>query len=200
MITLLIHDPQQPQSLDQSSFAGLPVQSIDESLKWPVCQTCAGQMQYQGKLKTELGLALLFICPNDPGMCDEWDANSGGNKVVIVTGNHLEPLHPIDKEVALRDAAEYSVSPVKTAYTDYEVARSSWSGGQRQVLGQLYGAPSWLQHDETPSCDRCQQPMRFVAQLEEGPAYQTQMNFGGGGVGYLFDCATDRTAKFLWQS
>ena len=74
-------------------------------------------------------------------------------------------------------------------------ARENWKGNKRDVLGQLYGEPSWIQGDETPECDCCNKPMRFVAQLEEGPDHRTAMNFGGGGVAYLFDCKQGKTAK-----
>ena len=42
--------------------------------------------------------------------------------------------------------------------------------------------------------------MRFLAQLEEGPDWRTEMNFGGGGCGYVFDCTCrSGSAKLLWQ-
>ena len=67
------------------------------------------------------------------------------------------------------------------------------------MLGQLAGAPSWLQGDETPVCAACQNRMRFVAQLEEGPDHNTAMNFGGG-CAYVFDCSCGAaTGKMLWQ-
>ena len=61
------------------------------------------------------------------------------------------------------------------------------------------GVPSWLQHDETPTCPPCAQPMSFMAQLEEGRDYRTAMNFGGDGCGYAFACAPCKEGPFLWQ-
>ena len=29
------------------------------------------------------GTMLIFMCGNDPGMCAEWDATSGGNQALI---------------------------------------------------------------------------------------------------------------------
>ncbi|MFB7113316.1 hypothetical protein [Streptomyces sp. NPDC056190] len=69
----------------------------------------------------------------------------------------------------------------------------------RDVLGQLGGVPSWLQHDETPACPSRAQPMSFMAQLEEGRDHRTAMNFGGGGCGYVFVCASCEEGSFLWQ-
>jgi len=68
-----------------------------------------------------------------------------------------------------------------------------------EVLGQVGGQPAWLQNDETPVCSVCDQPMSFVAQLEEGHDHQTAANFGGGGCGYGYRCDTCRNAAFLWQ-
>ncbi|WP_285277851.1 hypothetical protein, partial [Klebsiella pneumoniae] len=55
------------------------------ALDWPVCATCDGPMQFLGQLRLEQPdrLALVFMCQNDPGMCDEWEA-FGGNAVVLV--------------------------------------------------------------------------------------------------------------------
>ncbi|GAB3757188.1 hypothetical protein GCM10028817_28750 [Spirosoma pomorum] len=156
-------------------------------------------MQYQGKIKTDAGLELIFMCNNDPGMCDEWDANGGGNKVMLVEGLQLEPFYPTEGELSIRDTSEYSTDIIEIAAEEYYDAKESWGGEDEKVLGQLYGAPSWLQSDETPTCDTCRQPMRFVAQLEEGPSTIELMNFGGGGIGYLFDCVEHKSAKFLWQ-
>ena len=33
---------------------------------------------------------LLFQCQNDPGMCDEWDASSGGNAALLADGRVVE--------------------------------------------------------------------------------------------------------------
>ncbi|MEZ0543175.1 hypothetical protein [Fibrella arboris] len=199
MPTLLIYNPDSPTSLESTSFAGSPVQQVGLPVEWPICRSCNSEMQYQGKLKTDLGLELLFICNSDPGMCDEWDANGGGNKVIIVGSDHLEPFHPVSGLSALRETPEYGVSMVEVIADDYFEAKISFAENTEEVLGQLYGEPSWLQWDETPTCDECQKPMRFVAQLEEGPSYIDHMNFGAGGFGYLFDCVKDRRAKFVWQ-
>lgn len=179
------------------SFGGLPVKEIGKTLEWPRCRTCDAEMQYLGKIKTDIGLELVFMCANDPGLCDEWDADGGGNKVIIVNDENLEFFKPDNMELALRKT-EYGVNIVETNTVDYDRARADWEGNRREVLGQLYGEPTWIQGEETPECDCCKISMRFVAQLEEGPDHKTAMNFGSG-VAYLFDCKVGRTAKFLWQ-
>lgn len=199
MIQLLISDSSKTNILDDTSFGGLPVHANGETTEWPKCRTCNAEMQYQGKIKTDIGLELIFMCNNDPGMCDEWDAEGGGNKVIVVNPENLDFFKPIDNGLSLRET-EYGVKLIETDEEDYDTARENWTGNRREVLGQLYGKPGWIQGDETPECECCNKNMRFVAQLEEGPDHKTAMNFGGGGVAYLFDCKEGKTAKFLWQS
>jgi hypothetical protein len=198
MIKLLIYDTSKSETLKETSFGGLPVKAINKTIEWPRCETCKAEMQYQGKIKTDIGIEMIFMCNNDPGMCDEWDANGGGNKVIIVNEENLEFFKPIDTELSLRETV-YGAKEIETVAVDYDSARENWTGNRREVLGQLNGEPSWIQGDETPECDCCKKSMRFVAQLEEGPDYKTIMNFGGGGIAYLFDCKAGNTAKFLWQ-
>ncbi|MEZ4884850.1 MAG: hypothetical protein R3E32_09010 [Chitinophagales bacterium] len=198
MIRLLINDNSKSNILEETSFGGLPVKEIDKIIEWPKCGTCEAEMQYQGKIKTDIGIELIFMCNNDPGMCDEWDAEDGGNKAIIIDEKNLEFFKPTNVELSIRET-EYGVTLVETEDIDYDSAIENWKGNKRDVLGQLYGEPSWIQGDETPDCDCCKKPMRFVAQLEEGPDHRTAMNFGGAGVAYLFDCKDGKTAKFLWQ-
>ncbi|MBE9602252.1 hypothetical protein [Pedobacter sp. MC2016-24] len=198
MIKLLINDDSKSDILTETSFGGLPVKEIGKNTEWPSCRTCQAKMQYQGKIKTDIGLELIFMCQNDPGLCDEWDPEGGGNKVIIVNSENLEFFKPLEGESLLRETV-YGVNLIETDADDYDSARENWEGNKRQVLGQYDGIPSWIQGDETPECDCCSKSMRFVAQLEEGPDYRTAMNFGGGGVAYLFDCKEGKTAKFLWQ-
>lgn len=199
MIKLLINDISQKPSFNETSFGGLPVKEAGNDTEWPRCKSCKSEMQYQGKIKTDLGLELIFMCQNDPGVCDEWDANSGGNKVIIVKDKKLESFSPKNKRIALRQT-EYRGDILEVDAGSYDEARQNWKGNTRDVLGGLYGEPDWVESDDTPNCDCCNERMRFVAQLEEGPDENTAMNFGDAGVGYLFDCSKGKTAKFLWQS
>jgi hypothetical protein len=165
-------------------------------------------MQFLGQIALDDSstnrLVLIFMCQNDPGLCDEWDANLGGNCALVV---------PIDGDGRLADAPETGVTMRDAVYgarveivdsASYDDARKRWveenHSTERQILGMLGGEPFWLQGDETPTCDRCGGRMRFVAQLEEGPDRKSAMNFGLGGCGYLFHCSCERGhAKFLWQ-
>ncbi len=187
----------------QTSFGGLPVKGVGEEFKWPVCRCCGRPMQFLGKLRTDRGIEQIFMCQNDPGLCDEWDADAGGNKVVIVTPGDVVSVEPPQGDNTIRDTMHGAVI-CEFDSNDYNEARTKWAEQNdvpiAQVLGQMYGIPSWVQGEEVPNCDTCNKPMRFVAQLEEGPDWKTGMNFGGGGCAYLFDCICDLSGKFLWQS
>jgi hypothetical protein len=196
MIKLLINEPTKV-ALTETYFGGLPIRVIDQPYDWPMCAECQGHMKYMGKIKTDLGLELIFICENDPGMCGDEDPDGGANQVIILSELSSLEEFTIDAENTLRET-EYNAVILEIEADTYDDARSNWQRGGRDILGQLHGQPNWIQDDETPKCECCQQNMRFVAQLEEGPEYETAMNFAGG-CGFLFDCPEGKTAKFLWQ-
>jgi hypothetical protein len=165
-------------------------------------------MQFLGRIPVPLEqpqrLALVFMCQNDPGMCEEWDANSGGNAVVLTDIIALTPVEsPEGVEVVLggRIGATATLGESDNYYEATKVWAAKAQRPQSHVLGHAGDSPDWLQGDETPTCNCCGRPMRFIAQLGE-PPYETgcSMNFGGGGSAYLFACpGGGPTAKFLWQ-
>lgn len=175
---------------------------------WPTCRSCKGHMQYLGRIAipgeaSSERYALLFMCQNDPGCCNEWESGGGGNSVQIVVGTITEGVAVPTAGLILRETA-YGASIVPSQLDSYDAARQAWAEDNgrspREVLGQVGGHPAWIQADETPTCDACKKPMRFVAQLEQGPDWRTEMNFGGGGCAYVFDCSCDSPlGKFLWQ-
>ncbi len=176
------------EDMHQTSFGGLPVKERNSSFEWPKC-ACGAELQYQGKIKTDIGYEMIFM-----QNCDDW----GGDKVIVVTSDDLEYVHPTNSQMALRET-HYSTKIVVSDDSDYDTARENYPARRRDVLGQIAGNPSWIQDDEIPNCDCCNKEMRFVAQLEEGPDHETAMNFGGG-CGYLFDCEVGKTAKFVVQN
>lgn len=148
----------------------------------------------------------IFMCQNDPGMCDEWSPADGGNRALLYPFHALQPMsapEPHDDAYVLRLEAVNAVTLVSSPAADYFSAREEWgnrSGNSlRNVLGQLGGRPNWLQGDETPACSACTRPMNLVAQFEEGPDDSTAMNFGGGGTAFAFACGPCTRAAFMWQ-
>ena len=81
MVELLIADTAPPALTAGFSFGGLPLAPNVTAFAWPVCKTCSGPMQFLGQLPTpeKPKLVLLFMCQNDPGLCDDWEADGGGN-------------------------------------------------------------------------------------------------------------------------
>lgn len=186
---------------------GVPL--VPPGFRWPRCHECDGPMQFLAQVRlddidsAESGLLSIFMCQNDPGLCDEWDATSGGNRAFVFELDQLTPAAvPPGDNVLLEETSEVAYVPLNDS-EDYGEARERWrveSGRPvRDVLGQLGGLPAWLQFDETPTCAVCDLPMSFVVQIEEGHDYQTAINFGGGGCGYGFRCRSCTTAAFLWQ-
>jgi hypothetical protein len=129
-------------------------------------------------------LLLVFMCHNDPGMCDQWDPFAGGNRAYLVAAAEVTVAEPpAGRETRLDAVTRLVIEPVDSSNADH-------------ALGLVGGQPDWIQNDETPACPLCGALMRFVAQLVEGPG---EMNFGGGGCGYAFVCDHCRQAAFLWQ-
>src|SRR5579871_5778072 len=208
MIRLLLNADAPPSMAPVTRFGGLPLIPGDSNFQWPRCSGCGVHMQFLGQIALEdhdaKRLVLLFMCQNDPGSCDDWNANSGGNRAMVVMPDRAPSLAEIPQDgLAVRETA-HGAHLEEVDSESYGDARKQWAQRNNcsplQILGQFDGEPSWIQADETPTCDICGKRMQFLAQLEEGPDYKTAMNFGGGGCAYVFRCScTQHTAKFLWQ-
>jgi hypothetical protein len=209
-VNLMIVAEAPDAGLVEHRFGGAPL--APEGFEWPSCRSCAGTMQFLGQLKLpQERLLLLFMCQNDPGMCDEWDANAGGNAAFVLDASaSLRLLAPPPGDAVVLGGSwgatltrvEVDMSGADEFETAYDEARDEYerkAGEGRLVLGQLGGEPAWIQGAQTPHCDACGQSMRFELQLEEGPDHRTAMNFGGGGVAFAFSCGCGQ-AKMLWQS
>jgi hypothetical protein len=178
---------------------GVPL--VPANFTWPTCATCSGPMQFLAQVLTDEHIVSVFMCQNDPGLCDEWDPLAGGNRAFAFPREGLTAAQvPAEGETQLPEASGIASTVIDGV--PYEEAREQWATETnrpgREVLGQLGGDPSWLQGDETPVCRSCAQPMPFLAQLEEGPS-RTAMNLGGGSA-YVFTCLPCTEATFLWQS
>ncbi|MCY0928715.1 hypothetical protein OTB20_21405 [Streptomyces sp. H27-H1] len=209
--TLMIHSGSAAPDALVTRIGGLPL--APAGTRWPTCTACAGPLRFivQMVLDGERGVLSVFMCANDPGMCEEWSAQAGGNRAYLFPATGLVPV-PLpalpstvdgdDEEDPRQLGAVRTVEIVATADPDYWSASQAWSAqsgrSTQEVLGQLGGAPDWLQHDETPDCPGCGSPMGFVTQLEEGPDHLTAPNFGSGSA-YAHACEPCGRAAFLWQ-
>ncbi|WP_257032345.1 YwqG family protein [Streptomyces sp. 1331.2] len=199
---------------------GVPLAPAGTS--WPQCSTCDGPMQFLAQvLLDDLGrhagqgavegrdVLALFMCQNDPGMCEEWDPQAGGNRALLFPTAALQPIPvPVldeddDQEPVLLGAVSAVAYETASTTADYGQAYTEWARQPGRTpldaLGQLGGQPAWLQNDETPACPTCTREMRLVVQLEEGRDHATAMNFGGRGEAYAFACEPCTQAVFLWQ-
>ncbi len=215
MTTLMTYaGPGDPEAL-ATRTGGMPLAPIGTS--WPACATCERPMQFLAQIvlndlnhladQTDAHdghVMVIFMCQNDPGMCDDWSPTAGGNRALLLPATELRPMAgPDEGEGILHLDAVNAVNLVSLAASDYGSAREEWgsrSGNDLwSVLGQLGGQADWLQDDETPECPSCARPMDLVAQFEEGPVHATAMNFGGGGAAFAFACEPCVQASFLWQ-
>ena len=191
-----------------TKIGGLPAASAD--FDWPACRSCQRAMQFIAQIRlsdsddesmnSRPDMLLIFMCQNDPGMCDDWDADAGGNAAFVVAPGSASITPPASGETTLEQecfvslTAYDSTAAQETADDTYVAAIE----GNQNILGKIGGNAIWIQGDETPACD-CGNQMRFVALLEERGG--GGINFGGGGIGYVFACnSCNDKAKFLWQS
>jgi uncharacterized protein YwqG len=204
MAQLLVEDP---AALGDATIGGTP--RAPSGTKWPTCRTCGGPMQFLSQLPLKSAglpvemqdkVLLLFQCQNDPGMCDEWDANSGGNAALLVSPSASQSLRPPSGPTVLARESRVRLVPYDdsaSGETADDAYCSSVDAKGSTTLGKLGGRPLWMQSDETPQCS-CGAKMTFVLQLEARGG--GGINFGDAGTGYAFVCESCATsAKFLWQ-
>jgi uncharacterized protein YwqG len=191
-----------------ATVGGRPVAPI--GVAWPTCKTCDGPMQFIAQLplaecdevapKRSSQTLLIFQCQNDPGMCDEWDAESGGNLAMIVQAEGGVPLEVPEGETLLPSESRlrFEAYQSKDGESPDDAYCEAADAPDSKVIGKMGGDPLWIQNDETPTC-QCGATMSFVCQLEDRGG--GGINFGDAGAGYAFVCpdCSDQ-ARFLWQS
>lgn len=181
---LLIHDGETAADAPGPRTGGVPL--APGGFVWPMCRECGGVLQFLAHLPVPDGAVAVFLCRNDPGMCDDWDAAAGANGAFLFRGDLVPAAVPGEGETLFG-----AVTALRHHPDDVPT--------EEPVLGRLGGEPGWLQGDETPDCPSCALRMAFTAELEEGDDFATSANFGGGGRGYVFSCRPCGEAAFLWQ-
>ncbi|WP_151770745.1 hypothetical protein [Streptomyces abyssomicinicus] len=212
--TLMIYDGITSADSDVPRTGGVPL--APAGFTWPLCGSCCGEpLQFFAHLPVEDGVLSVFVCQNDPGACENWDAYSGANRVYLFPREELQPVAVPETGLTLLPVTSairtQVVTPDLEEHDDdddvvpdpYDLARSGWKlepgdrfGKQREVLGSLGGSPSYLEDDRVPACPSCTGTMDFAAHLEEGISAQTAMNLGGQ-LGYVFVCRACRQGAFL---
>ncbi|MDV9192079.1 hypothetical protein R6L23_28400 [Streptomyces sp. SR27] len=210
--TLMIYDGSAPADSDVPRTGGVPL--APAGFAWPLCG-CGGPLQFFAHLPVEDGVLSVFLCQNDPGACEFWDASSSANRVYLFPREELRPVAVPEAGLTLLPATSAIRTHVVTIDPEdacdeegiepdaYDLARSGWKwepeerfGKQREVLGSLGGSPSYLEDDRLPMCPSCTGTMEFAAHLEEGTTWETAMNLGGQ-LGYVFVCRPCREGAFL---
>jgi hypothetical protein len=161
----------------------------------PNCKTCNGELSHIFSLslsshpneliKSKEGSIHLFQCKNDPGMCDDWDSEAGGNLAVYLSSMQ-EP----------KSQDEIGLAVDTSNLLDTQDSLIERLENDSECVGSISDRPLWIQADETPNCS-CGLPMSFIGQVEESA--HPDFNFGGGGCSYVFLCPTCEKSKFLWQ-
>jgi hypothetical protein len=183
--TLMMHAGPADEDSPAMRTGGLPLLPVEA--EWPMCADCDEAQQFVAHLPLPGGAALaVFMCANDPGMCDAWSAVAGANAVVFAAGEVRPLAGPKEAVTRLEDT-----TAIMLAASDADYA---YPLPGEDVLGQLGGEPMWLQDPETPDCPECGVAMGFVAQLEE----HSSINFGTG-AGYVFACRACERGAFLFQ-
>lgn len=202
MIDLLVFDDNYVDGSLETSFGGRPVVNANEKFSWPSCAQCRQYMQYEGKVSFKGELYLLFMCEFEAGSCEGFETYTGANQVIRFIPEDAHAVDPPPLGQTTRPTS-YGSRVEQVEAESYGDAATAWPRlngvNNRQVLGSLGGEPAWYQGDQTPNCTKCGTPMSLVAHLEEGPDYNTGMNFGGG-VGFIFTCLPcPGSAQFLFQ-
>lgn len=203
---LLVSDDAPAESLPVHRFGGRPLVAIGSKVVWPNCKECKlpmlfiGQIMVSAQDSSSQNLILIFKCDRE-SICSSWMPDKGCNQVIVVPVSPnmtlMEPpsadgcLHSITYGAMVADSSGEDIYDAMKNYV--EKANSTFD----KILGYIYGEPDWIQNDETPKCKKCKKPMRFVANLNEGPDPMQTFNFGTGEA-YLFDCKCG-AGKFLWQ-
>jgi hypothetical protein len=225
-----------PKETEQTAFVekygGLPW-GIPQK-EWPHCVECGATMSHVATLKHDserlnLGkdgrVVLIFMCEENPGMCETWDTNSGANTVIFLDESQLYPkitLPPTPNTVVLPEARvlaweqkEDSVKeedyPLYFNNSDYfalgkqeneddeEEEDDSMSPDSGFKLGSV---PCWVQGAE----EGPEEPFRFVAQLspivKASDTDQLEVaTYGDYGLAYLFVLPDTEKPEgaFFWQ-
>ncbi len=209
---LMIYDGSAPADSDVPRTGGVPL--APAGFAWPLCG-CGGPLQFFAHLPVEDCVLSVFLCQNDPGACEFWDASSSANRVYLFPREELRPVAVPEAGLTLLPATSairthvVTIDPEEACDEEgiepdaYDLARSGWKrepeerfGEQREVLGSLGGSPSYLEDDRLPVCPSCTGTMEFAAHLEEGRTRETTMNLGGQ-LGYVFVCRPCREGAFL---
>ena len=167
---------------------------------WPTCGECGAAMQFLAQVRLSDAepswsdrLLLVFACQDPASLCACGEPGSSASFAVCVGLDDLAPREPPSEALhALRPVDGLVCRPFEGAYEDARAAVQP----PDFVFGHL-GDPADSVSGFVPICPRCEGPMRFVVQLEQGWDADTAMSFNGV-TAFAYACAAcPETAAFF---
>ncbi|MEU4219600.1 hypothetical protein [Actinoplanes sp. NPDC026623] len=158
--------------------------------QWPISLEYDEPMTFIGQFPVRGGLAYLFMTRADDYAPYAAEPEGGENAVIVQPDGRLQLLRrTVHDDPAPQRVADQADGP--TVGPDHRLIQVPPEGeGELQFAD---GEPLWLQGDETPG-----DGYGLVAQLAP-ELLPFKVNFGDGGVGYVFLSADGREGRFLWQ-
>ena len=211
---------------DERGFAGAKVGgrlAVALPGEIPSCKQCGEPLEFLIQFPwlrhggSTFSAALVFICRGSQKSkfpCDTSSPALGANAVVLLP--ELTPVEPRGvgsyrpfgiKWIASQDPTDdpWAVDLIDTGLalaekeTDAFLNKYGWT--------KMGGHPLWMQNPQPPPCPACGGATIFAAQFDSALGFDpmgnaVMVNFGRGGVGYLFlgaNQCSERGGAFLWQ-
>lgn len=172
-----------------TKFGGQPVWL--EAPAWPMSAALGRPMRFLGQIRLpgeQVRLAYLFLTEDYPedyeDVVDTFEPDSGENAFFAQPGEPAD-FYPVA-----------TIAKGPTFGPDHRVETEPFVGevDVDDFATRLFGAPQWLQGDESPG-----EPFRFIGQFDSAGELPFDVNFGDAGVGYAFLDESTGQGRFLWQ-
>lgn len=210
----LVHKISLPKE-PKTKFGGQPDWLV--SPQWPISKTTGKPMGFVGQVALDKDLypesqgkmAYIFMAIDDEGELDApetWDPRAGDN-AVIIQPHGIYPL-PVNEEIKIQPLDfGPTISPEFSVRLEVEQEPQLNLNEEideeileiyEDILGanKIGGIPRFIQGDEYPD-DRDEWHLLLQLDSVRVPFY---INFGDGGVGYIFINKSGTKGWFLWQS
>ena len=132
-------------------------------------------------------------------------ANFEGQRVAFgIFAFDFDTRHADDVPVACGPLTEVRIG-LKREGKDRIIVTSQFDGHEPGKRTKLGGEPEWIQADEIPICECCEERMRFIAQIDSLDAdsnlgyWEQQFMFGDVGMIYVFYCFNCLETKSVFQ-
>ena len=194
-------------------IGGVPKSMAPE--RWPMCGQCGQPLDFYFALDLQdpkpiakkYRYAFFFFCDVTNGTCSPYYP-WGANRIVLLRDldatsptKHLGPHKYHRYAVGFCEKREWEQrkKEERQAFTDALLNPKFDADGMVHVpmprLGDtpetfhLLNEPAWIQNDETPTCPKCEGPVRFIGQIES--TYDRKGKGFPFGVAYAFLCAKE---------